>query len=369
MRIPWAKLHLGPEELEEVISTVKSGWLSQGPRVKALEERLASYVGVTQTVAVNNGTSALDIALKVLEVQPGDEVIVPASTYIATANAVLYQHATPVFADIEMRTYNIDPNDVVRKITKKTKALIVIDYGGQSADYDQLTKIAADHKLAFIEDGAPGLGGSYRGRKLCSFGHMATTSFHIAKVFSSIEGGMIFTNSAEYAEKCRIIRSQGEDPKQKYVFPLLGHNYRMSDLHAAIGLAQTTAARMEMILGWRRKNAEYYSKCLEGVSGVVLPEVLPENTHAWFLYPILISLRDEVRAFMLENGIETNVSWPRPVYAQKPYETYKAPACPVAEDFTKRVLCLPMFYGLSEKEQDYIVDTLIKGLKRFQGGV
>lgn len=362
MKVPWAKLHLTDDETNEVLSVMKSGWLSQGPKVKAFEQQMASFVGTKNTIAVNNGTSALDIALKVLEIKPGDEVIVPGSTYIATSNAVLYQHAVPVFADIESRTYNIDPADVRRKITKKTKAIIVIDYGGQAADYAELSKIAKEHGLYLIEDGAPGLGGIYKGRKLCSFGDIATTSFHIAKVFSSIEGGMIFTDNDKYAEKCRIIRSQGEDPNQKYNFPLLGHNYRMSDLHAAIGLAQTTPDRMSSVLGWRMKSAEYYTSKLKSLDGVVLPYVASENVHAWFLYPILISNRDKVRAHLLERGIETNVSWPRPVYAQEPYREFRKDICPVAEDFSKRVLCLPMFYGLTQAEQDHVVASLTEAL-------
>lgn len=358
MKVPWAKLYTNEDEINQVMAVMRSGWLSQGPKVKELEQRLSTFTGAKHTVAINNGTSALDIALKILGVEPGDEVIVPGSTYIATANAVLYQHAVPVFADIDPRTYNMDPVGFERKITKKTKGVIVIDYGGQAADYAQISAIAKKHGLFVIEDGAPGLGGSFEGKKLCSFGDIATTSFHIAKIFSTVEGGMLFTDNAEYAAQARIIRSQGEDPQRKYHFPRVGHNYRMSDLHAAVGVAQMSPQRMSDVLGWRKKCADNYSQKLRSLPTVTTPYVDPRCEHAWFLYPVLVDNRDRVRALLSEKGVETNVSWPMPIYQQAPFRKFNAAPCPVAEDFSKRVLCLPMFFGLTEAEQDYVVLSL-----------
>ena len=361
MKVPWARLYIDDDELNEVVKVVKSTWLSMGPKVQELEEKMAHYIGVKHAIAVNSGTAALDVALKVLGISAADEVIVPAMAYIATVNSVMYQHATPVFADIDMKTYNIDPVDVQRKITDKTKCIIPIDYGGQSANYDVLRKIAVGNNLFIVEDGAPGLGGGYNGRKLCSFGDLSITSFHAAKVFTTIEGGMVFTDNDEYARKARIIRSQGEDPEKKYHHPLLGHNYRITDMNGAIGLAQF--GRLEDIMESRSRAAGYYLSKLEEDGAITLPYVEPFNVHAWFLFPVLISNRNKVMDYLAEKGISTNVSWPMPVYDQEVYKPYKKEACPVAEEVTKRILCLPMFFKITREEQDYVIENLIQAVE------
>ncbi len=360
MQVPWAKLYLGPEEVEAVNECFETGWVSMGNKVLEFERKMAERVGVRYAIAVNSGTAALDAALKCLNVAPGDEVIVPAFAYIATANCVLYQHAIPVFADIDPLTFNIDPADVKRKISPKTKGIIAIDYGGHPAEFDELQKISKDNNLFLIEDGAPGLGGSYKGKKLCSFGDIAITSFHAAKIFTTIEGGMIFTDNEEVDRKSRIIRSQGEDPNRKYHHPLLGHNFRMTDINAAIGLAQTS--RMEEVLSNRAEAARFYTEHLHELPEVVVPTVLQDCTHAWFLYPVLIPRRDSVREILEAKGIGTNVFWPLAVYDQETFRHYKREICPVAEETTKKVLCLPLFYGITEKELSYVCQGLKEAL-------
>jgi len=237
-KIPFAVPNIGEEEESEVAETVRSTWLTMGPRVKGFEDQVASYVGAKHAIAVSSGTAELDVALKVLGIRPGDEVILPAFTYIATANAVLYQHAVPVFADIDRHTFNIDPEDVAGRITPRTRCIISIDYGGQSADYDALKKIADKEGIYLLQDGAHSIGAEYKGKRLCNFGAINTISFHAAKVVTSVEGGMVVTDDDNFARAARIIRNQGEDPKHKYHHVLLGHNYRMTDLHAAVGLKQ-----------------------------------------------------------------------------------------------------------------------------------
>lgn len=362
VKVPWARPYLGLEEEAAVVECLRSGWIAMGRRVRQLEERLASLVETRHAVAVNSGTAALDVALKVLGIGPGDEVIVPAFGYIATANAVLYQHATPIFADVDPATYTLDPKDVERKITPRTRCLVPIDYAGQGADYPRLRELAAACRLFVVEDGAPGLGGRQGDRAHCSLGDIGVTSFHSAKIFTTAEGGMLFTDCDEWARAARIIRSQGEDPEQKYHHPILGHNYRMSDLHAAVGLAQVR--RFEEVLDARARAAARYLEALCGQPEVVLPEVRPGTRHAWFLFPILVPNRDRVRARMAEEGIETNVSWPLPLYRQEPYRKLASEPCPVAEDLCRRVLCLPLYHGLTAEEQDLVVTSLKKALKR-----
>ena len=361
MEIPWAKPYIGDEELREVVDTFKSTWLSMGPKVEKFEQIISEFVGVKHCIAVNSGTAALDVALKILEIKPDDEVIVPAFTYIATANSVLYQHAVPIFADVDAKTYTLNPDDVVRKITSKTRCLLPVDYAGQTADFDSLAEIAINHGLYIVEDAAPGFGGEYKGKKLCSFGDVGITSFHMAKIFTTVEGGMVFTDDDELAKRARIIRSQGENPDQKYHHPLLGHNYRMTDINAAIGLAQIS--RMEGVMESRRQAAEYYIKCFQDYKDIVLPFVKAECSHAWFLFPVLIENREEVRAFLTEKGIGTNISWPMPVYEQEPFKKFKQDSCPVAEEICRKILCLPMFYNITKEEQNYVIENLIKAVK------
>ncbi|MFH1874291.1 MAG: DegT/DnrJ/EryC1/StrS family aminotransferase [Pseudomonadota bacterium] len=364
MKIPWANLYLDKTELNEVIKAVKSGQLSQGVRVAQFEEKMRQFVQTKYAVAVNSGTAALDVALKILKIQPQDEVIVPAFTYIASASCILYQGATPVFCDIDPITYTIDPEDVAQKITKKTKCIIAVDYAGQGPDYKKLRKIARAYNIPIVEDAAPGLGGAQDGKKLCSLGDISITSFHAAKIMSTIEGGMIFTNKASWRDQMHIIRSQGEDLSHKYHHPLLGHNYRMTELGAAFGLAQ--AKRLNKLLAKRANIASFYTKQLKKLSGLILPQVAKGNKHAWFLYPILVEKRDKLRAYLAKQGISTNVSWPLPIYDQKPYQQFKKQRCLVAERVAKHVLCLPMYYIMTNKEMEYIIEHIQKGMKKLE---
>lgn len=362
VKIPWARPFLGTDEEAEVVACIRSGWIAMGRRVQQLEERLAALVGSRHAVAVSSGTAALDIALKVLGIGPGNEVIVPAFGYIATANAVLYQHATPIFADVDPVTYTLDPKDVECKVTPRTRCLVPIDYAGQGAEYARLREIASARNLFIVEDGAPGLGGRQGNTQHCALGDIGVASFHSAKIFTTAEGGMLFTDCDDWARTARIIRSQGEDPSQKYHHPVLGHNYRMTDLHAAVGLAQVQ--RFEEVLVARARAAERYMEGLRGQPEVVLPKVRPGTRHAWFLFPILVPQRDCVRARMAEEGIETNVSWPLPLYRQESFRMFATGVCPVTEDLCRRVLCLPLYHGMTAKDQDLVVTSLRKALKR-----
>ena len=365
MKIPWSMPYIGEEELKEVIDTVKSTWLTMGPRVKKFEKAVSDYLGMKHAIAVNSGTAALDVALKALDIQPGDEVIVPAMTYIATVNAVTYQGAKPILADIEPKTYNLDPKDVMKKVTKKTKCIMPIDYGGQSSDYDALMEIAEDHNILLVEDGAESLGGEYKGRKLCTFGEITTTSFHAAKLITSVEGGMVFTNDPELDRRCRIIRNQGEDSEKKYYHVLLGHNYRMTDLHAAIGLVQFS--RLGDVLEKRANIVENYTTALKEFDDLVtLPYVAPKNKHAWFFYTILLSNREKVVEFLKEHGIDTRIGWPLPVHQQPVYKKlFSGAKHPIAEKFAEGVLNLPMYYSMTRDEQDYVIKHLKDAISQF----
>jgi perosamine synthetase len=355
--VPWARPHFGPEEISLLLETANSGWMSQGPRVRELEKVVASLLGTQDCLAMSSGTAALDVGLKVLNVEAGDEVLVPAFAYIATLNSVLYQGADPVFVDVDPTTLTMDPEDARQKITNKTKALIAIDYAGHAADWEGLGQLCREEGLAAIEDAAPSFGGKWRGKFCGTLTDFGTTSFHTAKVFTTVEGGMVFCSSNEQAHQVQVIRSQGESTDEKYVHPRLGHNYRMSDLHASIGLAQL--GRFNSVLDARRTAAEYYSERLSGLEWVTTPVQLADARHAWFLYTIRVPDRDAVRLHMQSAGVETNISWPLPGYAQRHMKRFFRQSCPVTEQACESVLCLPMYYTISREEQHAVVSALI----------
>ena len=358
MKIPWARPYIGQIEKQEVEDSMNTGWVSMGPKVSALEQKLSSLLGVKHSVAVNSGTAALDIALKIFEVSRGDEIIVPAMTYIATVNAVTYNAATPVPVDIDPNSFNIDVNLIEQSITANTKGIAVIDYGGNPANYDRLKEICDEHNLFLLQDGAHSIGGFYKGKSLCSMGDICTVSFHAAKTITTVEGGAIFVQSEEHDYSSKVLRSQGEDFVGKYSHTMLGHNYRMSDLHAAVGLGQFS--RYEDIMNDRKRLADQYNSRLAQLSDVIgFIETNNDGVNAWFLYSILVEKRDQVKDYMKERGVDTRVSWPLPVYDQPLYKgTMDHVACPVSEKFGHGVLNLPMYYGMSTEEIDFVVEVL-----------
>lgn len=365
-RVEWFKPYFDNTEREALLQVYDSGWLGQGPKVAELEAACRAVTRAKHCVAVVNGTAALDIALKLLGIQPGDEVIVPAFGYIATANSVRFQAATPVFADVDPVTFNLDPADVARKITKKTKAIIAIDYAGHAAKWPELRQLATDAGVGLVEDAAPSLGARLGDTPLGTFGDVGITSLHMAKSVMSVEGGVIFLNSDEHDRLARMMRSHGESPTEKYVHPILGHNFRMSDLHAAIGVVQV--GRLPEVLARRARNAALYNQLLGSSASVRLPVVQPGHTHSWFLYPTLVENRDAVRAEMNALGVGTNVSWPRPIYKQDHFKPFFTEICPVAEWVAERVLCLPLFYELTEAEQEQVAHAYHKAVQVHHAG-
>ncbi len=356
MEVPWFELYMDEKEQDALVKTFQSKWIGIGPRVKEFEEKVAGYIGVRNAVAVSSGTAALDIALKLLNIEYNDEVIVPGMAYIATVNSVLFQKAIPVFADIDPNHFGIDPFSVEELITEKTKCIIPINYAGHSIDWEKLRDLTDKKGIKIIEDGAASFGGEYKEKKLCSLGDISITSFHVAKTFTTIEGGMIFTNDDEYARKAKMIRSHGEDPNKKYWHPILGHNYRMTDINASIGLVQFS--RINDLLEKRAEAANYYSELLKGIKGVKSPSVNEGCKHSWFIYPVLIDNRDSVKKILEDNGVGTNVSWPYPAYEQLHLKKFKKDILPVTEKITSTIIGLPMFYKIAKKQQQYVVEKL-----------
>lgn len=359
--IPIVRPFISDEEIEAVVRILKSGMLAQGEEVKLFEEEFARYIDVKHAVAVANGTAALDIALKALGIGPGDEVITTPFTFIATANAILYQGAKPIFADIDLRTYNLDPNKVLEKITNKTKAIIVVHLYGQPADMKAFKEIAEDYKLLLIEDAAQAHGAEFEGRKVGGIGDVGVTSFYATKNMTTGEGGMITTNDDEVARKARLFRDHGQ--VRKYVHEVLGWNLRMTNIVAALGRIQLR--RLDELNKIRARNAEKLTRGLQGVKGITLPYVDPRVKHVWHQYVIRVEQdfplsRDELAEYFREKSIETAVHYPIPINHQPLYKRlgYTQDECPNAIEASKRVLSLPVHPLLSDEDIEYIVNAI-----------
>jgi dTDP-4-amino-4,6-dideoxygalactose transaminase len=335
---------------------MKSGWLTSGPRVQQFEEEMARRAGRAFGVAVSNGTAALDLALRVINIRPGDEVIVPAFSYVATASTVAMQGGIPVFADVDARNFGLNPEQTVRSITNNTRAILCTDHGGNPCDYLALRQIAMDHNLPLLVDGAQSIGTMFAGKPALSYGLISTTSFHAAKTITTVEGGMVFTDDPKLDRRLRMIRSQGEDPNRKYYHIELGHNFRMTELQAAIGLAQMT--KLDALLNERQKLAAEYQRLFAGTS-LQSPRGVSSNGNSYFLFSLLVPHRDEVMKRLKQRGIDTRACYPLALYDQPIFRSAKRPNCPVTETACAGILNPPMFHGLTKADQQRVADELM----------
>jgi dTDP-4-amino-4,6-dideoxygalactose transaminase len=353
--IPIARPLIDEEEKAAVLAVLESGHLAQGPRVRALEERFAAMCGTREAVAVSSGTAALMTALSVHGIGPGDEVITTPFTFAATANAVLFTGARPVFVDVRDDDFNIDPSIIEAAITPRTRAVLPVHLYGQPCDMTAIEAIAQKHGLLIVEDACQAHGAGVGDRLAGSFG-TGCFSFYATKNMTTGEGGMITTDDPAIAEKARRFRNHGES--SRYVSESLGYNFRMSDILAAIGLVQLEklAARNEQ----RRANAGFLS---ERLRGVVLPRELPGRRHVFHHYTVRVpstdgtaSARDALAARLAEAGIETGVYYPTPVHRQPLYVglSYRDDL-PVAERLSREVLSLPVHPALSRDDLETVV--------------
>jgi len=358
--IPIAKPVLGRDEEEAVRRVFRSGRLIQGEKVRSFEEAFADYISVKHAVAVTNGTIALDVTLKALKIGPGDEVIVPAFSFIATSNCVLFQRAKPVFVDIDQRSFNIDPSDVNDKITAKTKAIMAVHMFGQPAKMEQLNEIAQDHDLFLIEDAAQAHGAEYKGQKAGGLGEVGCFSFYATKNMTTGEGGIIMTNNDELAKRARLLRNHGQT--KKYNHTILGYNYRMTELSAAIGLVQLK--KLDKINEKRIRNAKMLNEGIKKIHGLTLPYVEKHVKHVFYQYVIRVEEgypleRNELASHLKKRGIDTAIHYPMPIYRQPIYHElgYDKMTCPMTEESCKRVLSLPVHPSVDGKDIQYITDA------------
>ena len=363
-RIPVAEPTLSGNERAYVLDCLDTTWISSnGKYIVAFEKAFAEFCGVKHAIATNNGTTALHLALVVLGLQPGDEVLVPTVTYIATANAVRYCGATPVFVDVCADTMNIDPHDLERKITSKTRGIIPVHLYGHPAEMGPLIELAKKHDLFIVEDAAEAHGAEYLGKKVGCFGDCATFSFFGNKIITTGEGGIITTNNDELAEKLRLHRGQGMDPNRRYWFQVVGYNYRMTNIQAAIGLAQME--KIDEAITGREQLAQWYDKALSGLAdSIVLPTQAPWAKHAYWMYTIFLrnggeQERDAVMRILDREGIETRPVF-YPMHIMPPY--LEESSYPVADLWAQRGINLPTHMMLTEEDIQRIADKLSTAL-------
>jgi perosamine synthetase len=366
-KIPLFKIYWDEKDVNLVTEAIKAGanW-AVGPNVAKFEEMIAEYIGAKYCVALNSGTSALHALLLAHGIKKGDEVIVPSFTFIATANAVLLVGAKPVFADIEAETFGLDPENVKEKITKRTRAILPMHYGGCPCKIRELEEIAEDHNLLHIEDAAESFGARIGDKKVGTFGDSATLSFCQNKLITTGEGGAVVTDSRETYEKLKLIRSHGRLETSDYFssvevmdYIALGYNFRMSNITAALGISQLE--KIDKLIEMRRRNARYLNEELEQVKGITIP-VPPENYYQVYqMYSIRVNpeKRDEMIRYLARKGIMTKVYF-SPVHLTHLYKNELKYTCrlPVTEEISKQILTLPMYPTLTKEEMKYIVEEI-----------
>ena len=407
--IPYARQSIDEKDVAAVCQVLRSDWLTTGPKVQEFEQAVAEYVGAKYAVAVSSGTAALHCAMFALGIGPGDEVIVPPMTFVATANCVVFQGGTPIFADVDPHTLLIDPDQVENKITPKTKAIIAVDYAGQPCEYDKLRDIAERHGLKLLADGCHALGAEYKGKKVGSITDMTAFSFHPVKHITTGEGGIITTDDAELADRMRLFRTHGITRDQSkfvnqpsaishqlgyppfyYEMQHLGYNYRMTDFQCALGISQLK--KLQEFLQRRHEIAAFYDEALANIPGIeplgLRSDVVPSHkainlsthqlnsltaisTHAYHLYVVQVGRKtpeaDQGTIFnaLRKEGIGVNVHY-LPVYLHPFYQARFGPGrgqCPTAENAYERILSLPISPGLEDRHLNRVIASLHNILK------
>jgi dTDP-4-amino-4,6-dideoxygalactose transaminase len=374
IEVPFHRASLGEEEVREVAEVIRSGWLTMGPKTVGFERDFAHYTGVTHAIAVSSCTAALHLALEALGIRPGDEVLVPTLTFAATAEVVTYLGARPVFVDSEPSYFNISPDDIERKVTQRTRAIMPVHFGGHPCAMDRIQALADSKGLPVVEDAAHALPAKVSGRMIGSLSDVTAFSFYATKTVTTGEGGMLTTNNDALADRVRLMRLHGmsRDAWKRYSgegswrYEILeaGFKYNFTDLQAALGVIQLS--KCDALRTRRAALAELYTSGLAGIDGFRTPRAQSDMQHAWHLYYVLIEARalridrDAVIRELNDRGIGTSVHF-LPLHLQPYYQKrwgYRAGDFPVAEDYAGRCISLPIYPDMTNQEAVYVVDCL-----------
>lgn len=377
--LPYGRQTIAEDDIRAVVAALRSDWLTTGPLVGAFERAFAAFVGASHAVAVSSGTAALHGATFAAGIRAGDEVITSPLTFVASANAILYRGAVPVFADVRPDTLTIDPAALEGRITARTRALLPVDFAGHPCDLEAIGEVARTRGLTVIEDAAHAIGAESRGQRVGRCADLTTFSFHPVKAMTTGEGGMVTTDRADFAARLLRFRNHGfevefreRDARGEAFAPMvdLGYNYRLTDIQCALGLSQL--ARLDESLKRRRQVAERYSLALRDVPGVTLPAVMPDVRHAWHIFPILLELerltvdRRAVLTALRAENIGAAVHYV-PTYWHPYYESlgYRRGLCPRAEAAFERLVTLPLFPAMTEEDVDDVIVALRKVLRHY----
>ncbi len=376
--IPYGRHWVDEEDIRAVVEVLRSDWLTTGPAVEAFEEGVAHFVDAKYGVAVSSGTAALHAAMFAAGIGPGDEVILSPVTFVATANAVVFQGGRPVFADVDPCTLLLNPEEVKARITSRTKAVVAVDYAGHPCDYDALREIAGSHGLVLLADACHALGATYKGRKVGTLADLTAFSFHPVKHITTGEGGMVVTNNSSYAERMRRFRNHGltTDHRQRtatgtwfYEMEDLGFNYRLTDFQCALGLSQ-----LKKLPEWihrRQEIARQYGRALAEIPGIHPLKVASNVSPAYHLYVIRLGLsrlqrdRAEIFAALRKEGVGVNVHY-LPVHLHPFYRRLLGTGpglCPAAENAYPEILSLPIYPQMSDREVKQVVTAVRKVLE------
>lgn len=378
--IPYGRQTIDEDDIAAVVAVLRSDWLTTGPTIGAFEQSLGAVTGAPQVVAVSNGTAALHAAMYALEIAPGDEVIVPAMTFAASANAAVYQGATPIFADVDPETLLVDPESVRTHISPRTRAIVAVDYAGQPCDYAALRSIADPAGLAIIADACHAIGGSYAGSPVGSVADLSTFSFHPVKHVTTGEGGAITTHNPVWAEKMRHFRNHGitSDHRQRaergswfYEMVDLGYNYRMTDFQAALGISQL--GKLAAWIERRQAIARRYDEAFAALPLLSPLTVRPNLSHAYHLYVVRLATarlkadRSTIFSALREEGVGVQVHY-IPVHLHPFYRQrfgYGPGLCPVAEAAYEQIISLPMFPAMSDEQVETVIAAVDRVTQRY----
>jgi len=373
--LPYGRQWIDDEDIDSVVNVLKGDYLTTGPFVSNFEQEIANYVGAKYAVTFSNGTAALHGACFAAGIGNGDEVITTPLTFAASANCVLYQGGQPIFADIDEKTYNIDPKEIEKKITRKTKAIIPVHFTGQPAPLDEIYEIAKKHNLIIIEDAAHALGATYKQKRIGSISDMTMFSFHPVKHITSGEGGIITTNNKEYYNKLLQFRSHGITRDSSKMFEnhgpwyyemhFLGYNYRITDIQAA--LASSQLKKLDKFLDLRKKYVSMYNEAFKKITEISIPNQNENSSSSWHLYVIRLNLeqltgnRKDIYNALFQENIGVNVHY-IPVYLLPYYQElgYQQGLCPNAEKLYEEILTLPLFPAMSEKDVNDVIQAIKK---------
>jgi len=366
-QIPVAKPYITQDDIDEVVKVLKSGQLSLGPYTTRFEEDFARAIGTRHAVAVNSGTSGLHLAVRAIGLKPGDEMVTTPFSFVASANCAVFEGGKPVFADIDEKTYNIDPRLMKAVVTAKTKVLLPVHIFGQVCDMDPILKLAEKENLPIIEDACEAILAEYKGKKAGTFGKAAVFAFYPNKQMTTGEGGMITTDDAEVAAVCRSMANQGRADDGSWLNHVrLGYNYRMDEMSATLGWSQLK--RIDSLIKGRERIAQKYTARLKRVEGVITPYVMPDARHTWFVYVIRVKEgidRDRVMAMLKERGIQTKNYLPA-IHLQKFYKDkfkYTEGDFPICEKVSASTIALPLYVGMTDADIEYVGDAVEEVVK------